>query len=315
MKQKKYRVLLVFAIVLMMLLNTAPLQMGVQADGEDEGDRTDDLKGLLEVTLLQGKPPIKIEEDGTIDGTQDLTIIFTLGVPVEGDGLTPDDAIHKGDFAEFPISPSFSVLESAPIELFFGEGEDKIKVGTASFVTKEGTTYARVDFDGEDEVFEFPDVGSAYSGVEVTFEATLSYGGHQGDDPWGEQDVKILEKTYTVNIDTEAIEYNVTKKAAELTADRKIEWTVTVEATKTVTVDNTEHTKHIDLKGYTFQDDLTSIGAYVPESFMVGSKQKTPTNVDNVLSYTFDEEAISPQTITFKTKLEITSILKTAQPH
>lgn len=242
-----------------------------------------------------------VADGGTIDGTKPVRIDLNFNIPVEGDDPLPAEVVKKWDYALFPISTSFSVHDAANIPLLF----DGIPVGTVSFVTDgSGMTFARVDFDGEDIIFE-PSGGQAIFGVSAGFTAFLEYDGHEGGDPWGTQDVELLEREFEVKIGTDETTYSLIKTATELTSDRKIRWSVEIDGTQTVTVAGVTHTRHVSLEGYDFVDDLTAVGAYVTDSFQVGGTAPTPTATltGNVLNYTFPAATTGPVTVTFETEI------------
>ncbi|GEM_PF-533491 len=268
--------------------------------------------GSIDVTTVLQDIIANITQDGkeipndnsvSINGVKPIAVKFSFKVPVEGDG-GEGPFVKKGDFAQFPLSSSFKINLSAPIELKFGI----YKVGEVSFetdlVTKMVT--ARVDFDGDDIVFA-PVGGESVNSVEVKFDADLQFSGYDTNDPWGDTEVTLLDKVYTVNVDTDQVAYKIKKDAEEFAADRQIKWKVKIEAVKSVTIDGVEHTKNLDLFGYTFKDALASVGDYVDGSFEISEVTPDPSpNYDattKILSYTFGESMTSPKEITFKTRI------------
>lgn len=263
-----------------------------------------DVKDVLKDVITSVKQDgVELGDGDTIDGTKDIQIEISFKVPVEGDG-GEGPFVKKGDYAKFPLSSAFDVIPAIPIPLIY----DGYAVGTVSFVTEGGVTIARVDFDGNDIVFT-PADGDAVSGVNGEFSANFRYNGHEGSDPWGTENVALLDKHFDVTVDTDKIDYKVTKSAETKMSEGNIGWSVTVEATKTVTVGGVEITKHIDLDGYTFVDKLNNVGEYVTDSFLVGGTPPDPTAVydssdaDKPLKYNFASGMASPQTVTFKTQI------------
>ncbi len=291
-----------------------PILFGpMDAPEPKNGDNGEDVSGLLtNIEMKVTQNGTEIGENGTIDGTENIIIRVSFEVPVEGDG-GDGPFVRKGDYAEFRISKAFKILGDEPIDLMFGD----IKVGTVTFeerIENDGVfTYAIVDFDGEDFVFSPDEEGQSISDVIACFTAELQYKGHSGEDEWGTEEVTILDKSCKVEINTDEVAYTVEKQAAEiLISDKKIRWEVTVDAEKTVEVAGNTLTKKIDLGGYTFKDDLASVGEYIADSFKIkigdNTLDLTPQYVDGVLSYTFeggvDEgEVKGPVTITFETEI------------
>lgn len=242
----------------------------------------------------------EVADGGTIDGTKPVRVTINFNIPVEGDGLEDPYVVRKGDYADFPLSTAFTVHNAEAIPLLF----DGIPVGTVTFVTDGGMTYAHVDFDGEDIIFT-PEGGQAVGGVSAGFYADLEYNGHGGENPWGNQDVTLLERDFVVSIDTDETTYSVDKTATTLLSDQKIRWSVAIDATQTVTVAGITHTRQISLEGYDFVDDLSGVGEYVTGSFQVNGAAPDPTATfsGSVLNYTFAAGLDSPATVTFETKI------------
>lgn len=284
---KNIKNLLARIMMLMMMVNLIPFQMVVYAEEEETGtDVTDDLTDLVAVVSQGGA---QIEENGTLTSTEPISIVISFGVPVEGDVPTPANPVQKGDFADFELSNAFTLLSGANIELKTG---DNIVVGQVE-ITRDSTTgmvAARVDFDGENEVFD-----GTYHSVECYFSAELEFDPAEEPKPGDECVVTILEKTYKVLIPPLETEHTVTKSGTANLAEKYIEWTVDVSAK--------QGDEHIDLAGYILSDDLGAVGTYIDGSFKVNGVDPDPAVVDDRIGYTFPESSSSPQTITFRTAI------------
>ncbi|WP_090109702.1 DUF5979 domain-containing protein [Cohnella sp. OV330] len=151
---------------------------------------------------------------------------------------------------------------------------------------------ADILFDGDSEIF---DENGGYNTVSGEFSAQLRYdnSGSAGDE--GTHTVKILGKDYTVVVPPAPVVYNVAKSGVADLAHNKIDWTVTLSATKGATA--------VDLKDYEFSDDLSNVGTYVPSSFTVGGVAATPVETGSVITYKFPDPSSGPQEIKFSTTI------------
>ncbi len=301
---KNIKNLLAWIMMLMMMVNLIPFQMVVYAEEEETGtDVTDDLTDLVAVVSQGGA---QIEENGTLTSTEPISIVISFGVPVEGDVPTPANPVQKGDFADFELSNAFTLLSGANIELKTG---DNIVVGHVE-ITRDSTTgmvAARVDFDGENEVFD-----GTYHSVKCYFSAELEFDPIGGVSPGEDCEVTILEKTYTVTVPPLETEYTVAKSGEADLAAQCIAWTVVISAK--------QGDEHVDLAGYKFYDDLTAVGTYIEDTFQIkdDGEFKQPADddfevVENMISYTFPEGSTSPQTIVFRTEISDAAYLATTQ--
>lgn len=289
MRKKIYSVLL----TMILILNILPIPV-VNAD--DLGnDITANLTDLV-VTISQEET--EIEEGGTIDSTLPISVVLSFSVPVEGDEPTPEFPIHYGDYAVFPLTDSFQLLSSDYIPLKQGD----ILVGHVSFATDPltGMLCAYVVFDGDEEVFD-----GTYNTVECWFSAVLEYdsSGEAGEP--GEHLVDILEKTFIVEVPPGEIIYEISKTGVADVANKAIEWTVTITAT--------QDGASIDLEGYSFSDDLSQVGLYIPGSFAVDGVTVTPTITGDTISYVFPADQLSPKEITFSTEIGDSNFFATGE--
>ncbi|PYG84309.1 hypothetical protein LY28_03673 [Ruminiclostridium sufflavum DSM 19573] len=249
-----------------------------------------------------------INEGGTIDGSTDIGITVAFNVPVEGDGGL--DYFQYGDEVELLLSTSFHFdpVPTDSIELMYKEK----KLGTVTLLNNaEGQAMANIKFDGDEYVFDpdkLQDGETAYSGVSGMFKATLKYNGNHDTDIDGKKTVSILEKKYKLQLPGDKIIYSVEKKAegsAVNIDEGTITWTVAISAEK----DTAPVPTPIDLAGYVFEDDLNGIGEYVGNSFSLSggtvseADLATPDAGSTKLTYSFPAGSVSPQTLTFKTKI------------
>ena len=228
---------------------------------------------------------------------------ISFGVPVEGDQEWEDEDlfVHKGDFALFDLGDSFYLKSSASIEL--KDKHDHL-VGHVTFSTDDetGVVTARVEFDGEDDIFS-----NDSHDVTAKFRAEFEYNADGDAGSAGDHHVTILEKTYTVTVPPVEILYNVEKTGSINFADECIDWTVTLSATR--------GGEAYSLEGRRFFDDLTDVGDYVADSFAVDIVDDAEPEYDvenKELTYEFPEGATSPAEITFSTALTEERLLATS---
>ena len=136
------------------------------------------------------------------------------------------------------------------------------------------------------------------------FSASLKFNSQFEEDEDGNKTVNILDKTYILQLPGDIINYTLEKSGTEDLDAGTIEWTVRITAASDTTPDPTP----IDLKGYIFEDDLAGVGDYVAGSFSLsGGILEVPdtsaTPPVTRLAYTFPEGSMSPQELTFKTKI------------
>lgn len=271
-------------LVLVVLISTvAPVGRTATA----AGDKTGILTNLSAVVKQGGN---EITESDKIKNNLPVDVRASFGVPVKGDGVA--DVIEYLDTAVLELSEKFSLVSGTNIEL---RADDDTLVGHVTLASDPATKKisAHIVFDGDPDVFN--DLGT--SGVSAWFRATLEYDGSNGDDSEGDHEVTILGKTYTVEVPPVEIVYDVAKSGTVDLANRIIDWEVVVTATQGV--------YSLDLKDYIFSDDLTGVGELVADSFEVGGTPVTPaiTGNGNVIQYTFPDNSVSPQIVTFQTEI------------
>ncbi len=281
----------------------AALGIGIMAAPPDKTD-------VLTVTTFKvSQNDIEIPEGGTLDNKKPIKVEISFDVPVVGDDPDPLNPVLKGDYAIFPISDNLKLKSAADIPLTMTKGGITVNVGTVKFVTKTTDpdclyeTCARVDFDGDEEVFKIIDGKPMWSQVNASFNGELEYKGKESGTGDQTDTVTIFEKTFTVTIPANEKIFKVEKSGTAKIEDKKIIWEVKVTGTQE---DDKGTDIDLDLAGYKFSDDLKNVGEYINGSFKVGGTAPTPGPVygsDKILSYTFPAPSMSPKTITFETEI------------
>ncbi len=238
-----------------------------------------------------------VDEGGIIDPSAGVSITITLpNIPVIGDGV--DDYFVHGDEIVLLISEYFMFDDPLPVDqdlLFNG-----IKVGTVKYSNVDGHAVATIVFDGEEYIFdpeELPPGEPPYSGVSAEFTCNLIYNNEYLVDENGDEYVIILDKTYYLQLPGDIHTFDVIKEVALVNLDEgTITWSVTITG-ESDTIPPTP----LDLAGFLFEDDLTAVGTYIDNSFLVNGVSATPGLVNQELTYTLPAPSESPIVITFKT--------------
>lgn len=208
-------------------------------------DVTSKLKTKFTITS-NGKP---LADGAKIDGKQEIDIKIDIKAPLT-DGT--NKIIEVNDTAKIEIASKLT-LKSATTTMDIKVGTDK--VGEYNFSTEGEKTYLNITFiDPNNKYDEYQDLEFW---VPAKFVPDLS-----DVDPvnGGEKTVTILEKPYKfiINEPKSTVTLN---KVGEVSRDtngnveRTIEWKLT--ATSSIGY----------LNGYTFLDDLNTVGEYVDDSF------------------------------------------------
>mgnify|MGYP001454078581 CR=1 FL=1 len=257
------------------------------------------------VTAEVGNPTISpptvivdgVDEGGVIDSTEGITITITLpSIPIEGDGGA--DYFEWGDEFVIVLSENF-MFDPIPSDqdLMFGT----IRVGTVKFSNVDGHAVATIVLDGEEYIFD-PDVRPEeppFANLSAEFECSLVYNQTYNLDDNEDKYVTILDKDYMIQLPGDVHTYSVTKAVDSVNlADGTITWSVTITGES-----DTKPPTPLDLGGFLFEDDLTSVGAFVTGSFKVGGNSEVPDYTDQILSYTLPDNSFSQVVITFTTKI------------
>lgn len=277
------RKLMNWMLVLVVLVSTvAPAGRTATA----AGDKTGILADLSAEVSQDGNV---ITGSDKIKSNLPIDVKASFGVPVEGDGVA--EVIEYLDTAILKLSEKFSLVSGTNIEL---RASDNTLVGHVTLISDPAAKKinAQIVFDGDPDVFNDPGI----SGVSAWFKATLEYDGSNGDDAEGDHEVTILGKTYIVEVPPVEIVYDVAKSGTADLANRTIDWKVEVTATQDV--------YSLDLKDYIFSDNLTGVGELVTDSFKVnGVPVTSDAGPGNGIQYTFPDHSVSPQAVTFQTKI------------
>ncbi|MBU5674538.1 DUF7601 domain-containing protein [Paenibacillus brevis] len=270
-------------LVLVVLIGTvAPVGRTATA----AGDKTGILTNLSAVIIQNGKV---ITQADKINGKEPIEVIVSFGVPVAGDDPVPPEIVEYGDTASILLSQGFSALPESIPPLKFGSKQ----LADASLSQAGNTVTADVYFNGDADIFD--GIGGYYD-VSGEFTAKLQYDDSGSAGSEGDHTVMILGKTYTVNIPPAEIVYNIGKSGTVDLSNRTVEWQVDISATQSG--------NSLDLKDYIFSDNLAGVGELVAGSFKMGGTPVTPDPITgNVIQYTFSDNSVSPQTVTFQTKI------------
>ena len=193
-----------------------------------------------------GKP---LADNAKIDGTQEIDIKVDIKAPLT-DGS--NKIVEINDTAKIEIASKLK-LKTATTTMDIKIGTDK--VGEYNFTTEGDKTYLNIKFvDPNNKYDEYQDLEFW---VPAKFVPDLT-----GIDPvnGGETIVKILEKPYKFIINEPKSTVTLNKvgevsRDANGNVERTIEWKLT--ATSSIGY----------LNGYTFLDDLNTVGEYVDDSF------------------------------------------------
>ncbi len=244
-----------------------------------------------------------------IDSERDLYIKVSFNLPVINDFPTPTDYVIKGDWADFEVSSGFGLVLNTPITLKVKDTD--IKVGVLTFTENEvenngGKTYkvkAHIEFNGD----VFDDNNSTLNNIICSFDAQLKYTGNIADNDGIVESASILQKSVDVYTPAPPITYSVEKSGVLNLAEKKVNWTVVVDAQQMGSTS-------ISLGGFKFEDEVnnssTNLGKYISGTFDVDNDLDVGNNLlgtltgsDNKISYVFSDSAIAPQTITFSTDI------------
>ncbi|MFT4105107.1 MAG: DUF5979 domain-containing protein [Lacrimispora sp.] len=275
---------------------------------------------VLSVTQHKGDKDTPIADGDPIDFNKPISVNLSFDVPLlfdrlqaapDGsteDDIDPDTYIIKGDTAVFTLGKGFNIETTGPFMLPWGNnklGELTLSKNAA------GEVIATVVFNGDDVVFTNGfDAGASFT-------ANLKYDNSEHD---GEEhnniEVILLENKYLVNVPATSISYDKSKKGELDEANKRIKWTVEVEAYKALPSGTKKDT---GLDGYTFSDDLSGIGPYMatPDPMEVNDNPVTPdwNATSKILSYTFPPNSSGKQTIEFYTQIEDIHYYSTSSKH
>lgn len=246
---------------------------------------------IKKITVTQGT---EIQPGGKLKSDDFVGIRIDLSIPLEGDGVTADQAVHQGDTAIFEISKDFTLTEESepPLDTERTFSADGSKIGTYQFFLDNGVLKLKIVFDGEEDVFAAAD-------LTTTITNTLTYITEGGNGTAGDHPVTIMGENFTVIVPEPETIISLNKKGEANLKTGTIKWTCEASAKK--------ENKEVNLDGCVFSDDLNPVGDYAEDSFKLNdSEPAAPVTYDadkKLLTYTFSEGSQSPQTITFETKI------------
>lgn len=252
-------------------------------------DVSDILKKEIKVT--QGT---EIQPGGTLKSDDFVGICIDLTIPLEGDGVAADQAVHQGDTAVIEISKDFTLNDKSdpPLDKERTFSADGSKIGTYHFFLDNGVLKLKIVFDGDEDVFTASDLTTRITN-------TLTYITEGDNGTAGDHPVTIMGENFTVNVPEPETIIFLNKKGEANLKTGTIKWTCEASAKK--------ENKEVNLDGCVFSDDLNPVGDYAEDSFKLNdSEPAAPVTYDadkKLLTYTFSEGSQSPQTITFETKI------------
>lgn len=232
---------------------------------------------LLNKTVTLKQDGVTIPENGSLNFEKNINLKFEFQVPVKGDVAEGDtNYIHQNDTATFLIAEGFTLTSPPTYTLSY----DSKKVGTLTITNEPGNRLvANILFDGDTAVFD-----GSYNSVNCYFEASLLYNGASAGASDQDISITVLEKTYTVHIPALPITVSGQKQGAK--NGETIDWNVKLEAT--------QGGNQVDLGGYTFSDDLGTVGS-LKRTFKMGTSsdvlsavEMTPQPVLNGSTYTYE---------------------------
>lgn len=271
-----------------------------------------DVTNIIKTQIIAKNDGNTLVDDLQVDATKTIDMDIQMQIPVKSDNPTPVPYVQKGDTARIELGEGLLLTNGDSKDLnITDEGKPQTKLGEYRFVSDTGKIYLEIEFNGDDDIFENWDTVSARFGANFKLDLS-SLPPNEG----GTTSVTILEKTFSLEVKKPKNALTLTKKGKIIATDsdeRAVEWTVTAESASGV------------LDTYIFEDDLTNVGEYIPNSLKIkytpkgGGTEKTIPIVETttpafpydttskLLSYTFDKDGsnhiTSPATITFKTKM------------
>lgn len=266
--------------------------VGTVRAAEDESAR-DVFDQLTDVSLIVCQKNQKIPENGDLTSTDPVSVSVSFRVPVAGDLPAPEHPVQWGDTAVFPLSDAFQLTAENGKILALKQGS--IVVGHVRFDTDADTRMVRasVTFDGAKEVFS---EDGGYNTVVCDFQANLQYDATGASEDGEEKTVQILDKSFQMHVPPVEKNYQVTKTGTADLKKKTVQWTVKMSGTQGKT--------QLDLQDFQFSDDLSGVGTYVKDSFQVNGKAAAPDwSEDGICSYTFPENSVGTQTVTFQTEI------------
>lgn len=281
-------------VFILLVIGMLPTQLALKAYGSGN-DVTNLLSEKVVVVKQDGEV---IPENGTLDFSKNIDIRLDFKVPVLKDFPegTAGGYVNFDDTASFIIAEGFSLQSAGSFDLNFRDDDGSTKrVGTLTIDSEAvNRLKATVAFNGDADVF------SDYTDVHCYFEASLKYIQNGSGNTDADYDITILEKTYKVHVP--ALPVIVGGQKTGQKTGEFIDWKVKIEAKQG---DN-----QVDLSGYSFLDDLASVGALVG-TFKISNSDDPSTAIDldpqptleGSAYHTFGAGNIGPKYLFFRTAI------------
>ncbi len=268
---------------------------------KNQQDVTHILKNLSRKIFQNNK---EVPKGGTLEFEKNVQVEYKFKVPLELD--EPQDKVFAkgGDFVITEVPKGLRIISPGERDVEIILDGERIKVGTLYFQSggKNAQDTLKIVFDeniNADSHYELTDLQIVQK-VSLQWDTNSQY-----QDP-GKRVITIYEQEYV--LETKERENKIQgKKTGEVDVQNKlINWKV--EVSNKYVDDNSP----ASLNGYSFEDDLTSVGIYKDGSFKVNTEDnlqnaKAPedgfTKEENKLKYTFKEEDGNRLFIYFQTEI------------
>ncbi len=249
-----------------------------------------DASVMNNVSLTLSQDGVPIADAGNLAAEKDISLRLEFSILT---GTGPGQ-VQKGQTMEFVLCNGFKLNREYRDYVFYAEDTDtgeKFPAGKFNLYNDGDIVKATIIFDGVDTAFTFGD-------MVIAMDASMKYAGDAQNIPDAGITVSFLDKTYTLMPAAPIFEYKMEKTSSLVDGNlksKKLQWTVTLSATK--------NSNPFSLEGTKFFDDLTSVGTYVPGSFQVGGSPAEPVIEGGGISYTFPSGAPTGTTVTFQTEI------------
>ncbi len=318
MIESKRKKLSIASLLMAMVITLTTILPG----GIAYGDIKDDIKAEIVANTKVNDFGIKLEQEdwvlpGALDSGKTIKVSGNLEILR---GSNPSDTstnlTRKGDEIDIWIGQSFPIFKEYSGDLYLNnDPQPENYLGQVKFYYDSGTQKLRLKMIFDDhptdstlKVTTLDDLSKHGDGIDIFFMAEMSYGKKAEDIPEMGEEFILYDKTYTIMPNPSDFATGITKSGAPNYADQTIEWTTTLNPHRKAT------SKKLSLSGYTFRDDLTSVGEYVDGSFQLTHEDGVTafdftrlSTASNVLAYKFEDGLPEGNvTVKFKTKIDPT---------
>ncbi len=256
------------------------------------GDPVREVYDVLEnKDIVVSQDGVELTTSDDIDAKKNIKIEYSFDIPVIGDDPTPAEYVIGGDYATFDLPLELTLVNSASQNLEY-----------------DGDVIGQVDFAGGQAVVTFStlvdDLG--ISGASAGFEADMTYDASGVPEDGGSYTITILGKTFTVVVPPKEVTISGQKEGTVDITNKIVDWKVTVTA-------DLEGGGEGKLMDYSFSDDLSGVGVYVPNSFEVGKNSDGSDAVsfdpgyeavNKTLSYNFPDDGKGTYYLFFQTEID-----------